>query len=714
MKSSYLWQKFNRMSLFGQNKWGGSDLKTSLLLFLILVLTTLSYLPLLQNGFLSTWDDNRYILDNAYIRKLNFKSIGMLFSMYVDGHYHPFTLISLAIDYQIGGLIPQVYHFHNLLLHLLNTLLVFRFIHLLLNKEKRNVALLTALLFGIASIQVESVAWATERKNVLFALYYLLSLNVWLAYLNNKKVPTYLLALFFFILALLSKSMAIPLVFCLIALDYYYHNKWYGKKELLEKVPFLLLAICFGLIGIWAQKSSWGEHLSQEHIGFFERVFYAAYAFVAYAIKIVIPFLLSCFYTYPELIGSFFVWSSGAILLIIVLILLILRNFKQGGMARFGILFYIINIFLLLKLFEFPAGDYIMADRYAYVASIGIMLIIAYYGIQVFQRNEWWKRAGILLLVIYVVFVSVFTFKQVTAWGSDEDFYSNVIQQCPNAAVAYLNRGTIYQKQGRIQAAENDFTQAIQYGQGNYKHFANRGILYNETGQYAKAVSDLTRAARLSGNRPEILSSLGFSLMQTGKMDKALQLFNKVLKLQPDNVEVLTNRGSLNYMVGDLNKALSDYSRALEIQPDYVNAIYNRGLAYLNLGNPGAAISDFEATLKNEPKHAAAYGNLGVAWSRLGKQEKAFEAYNKSIALNPDNFEAYLNRGIDYYYQNENEKALADFNRCIQLNNSLAPAFYFKGLTLINLGRDSGCANLKEARNKGFEMAARMIEKYCK
>ena len=702
------------MLSFGQNKLGASNLKTKLLLFLILVLTTLSYLPLLQNGFLSTWDDNRYILENPFIQKLDFKSIGRFFSMYFDGHYHPITLLSLAIDYQIDGLNPQVFHFHNLLIHLLNTLLVFGFIHMLLNKEKRNVALLTALLFGIASIHVESVAWATERKNVLFTLFFLLTLNVWLRYLNNKKTLTYFLALLFFILALLSKSMAIPLVFCLIAIDYYYHKKGFGKKELIGKIPFLALAILFGIISIWAQKSSWGEHLSQEHISFGERIFYAAYAYLAYAIKIIIPFKLSGFYPYPQLSGTFFLWSSGAILLILVIIILVFRKFKQGGIARFGILFYSINIFLLLKLFEVPAGDYIMADRYAYVASIGILLIVAYYGVQLAQRNEWWKRAGILLLVIYVVFVSVGTFKQVTTWGSDEAFYSNVIQQCPNAAVAYLNRGTIYQKQGRMQAAENDFTQAIQYGPGNYKNFANRGFIYNKTGKYAKAVPDLTKAARLSGDRPEILSSLGFSLMQTGKMDRALQLFNKVLKLQPDNAEVLTNRGTVFYTIGKLNEALSDYSRALEIQPDYVNAIYNRGLTYLNLGNPEAAITDFEATLEKEPDHAGAYGNLGVAWSRLGKQEKAFEAYNKSIALNPDNFEAYLNLGIDYYYQNENEKALADFNRCIQLNNSLAPAFYFKGLSLINLGRDSGCANLKQANDKGFEMAAKMIEKYCK
>lgn len=696
------------------NNIGSSQLKSSLWLLLVLILTALVYWPFFQNGFLTTWDDNRYILDNPYIQNLNFEKALGFFSIYFDGHYHPLTLLSLSLDFQIDGFNPKVYHATNLLLHLINTLLVFWFVHLLLKKEQRNVALVTALLFGIAPMQVETVAWATERKNVLYAFFYLLSLVVWMQYLMKQRWIYYLLALVFFVMALLSKSMALPLVFTLVAIDYLYKRKWDGKKAIFEKIPFLTLAIIFGLVAVFAQKSTWGESLSQEHFSFGQRIFYAAYAYVAYGFKLLIPLSLSGFYPYPKLDGSFFFLSIAALVSFICLVFLFFRKFKNGGIARFGFIFFTINIFLLLKLFEVPAGDYIMADRYNYIASIGLLLLVVFYGNKIMQRNGWWKRGGIIFLVIYVVFISVLTIKQVTVWKSDETFYTNIIQQCPEAEVAYLNRGVIFQKKGQMKLAEKDYSQAIKLDSKNYKYYANRGIVYNETGRYNEAIADLSKAAKLSKNRTDIISVLGYAYMQIGQSEKAIQQFDMVIRVQPDNAEVLTNRGTVKYSSGNPEGAIQDYKLALNSDPNFINALYNLGLTHLNTGNSKAAVDDFIKTVGLDPNHSGAYSNMGVAWSRLGQYDKAFEAYNKAIEIEPGNFEAILNRGIDYFYQNDNEKALSDFEQCLQLNNSLAAAYYFKGLSLINLGRDGGCANLRIAHDKGFEMADKMLRNYCK
>ena len=693
-------------------RWSG--LTNSLWLILILLLTVLVYFPLFQNGFLMTWDDNRYILENPYIQNLEFENVKSLFTVYFDGHYHPLTLLSLALDYKIGGFNPKVFHTTNLLLHLFNTLLVFWFVHLLLKKEKRNIALFTALLFGIGTIHVESVAWATERKNVLYAFFYLLSLVIYLRFLSNRQWSTFLLVLLLFVLALLSKSMALPLVFSLIAIDYFHKRRWYGKKELLEKVPFLVLAILFGLIAIWAQKSTWGESLSQEQFSFGERIFYAGYAYIAYGVKLILPVNLAGFYPYPKLDTSFFILSIGALFIIAGIIVLIIRKFSKAGIARFGVLFFSINIFLLLKLFDVPAGDYIMADRYAYVASIGLFLVVVHFGNEIIQRNIWLKRTGIALFVAYIGLTSIMTLKQVSVWRSDEDFFSNVINKCPDAEVAYLNRGASYKKQGRMQLAIQDFSTAIEINPTQYKNFANRGIVYTETGQFTNAILDLSQAAQLSGNRPEILASLGFAFLQEGQLEKAIQQFNRVLLIQPNNHEVFTNRGTAQYSDGKFEGAISDYSRALKVHPKYMIALFNRGLALLNQGDNEGAINDFLSTIQLDPKHSDAYHNMGIAWSRLNQPEKAFMAYNKAIEIEPGNFEAILNRGVDYFYHHQYEKALADFDACLHLNNSMAAAYYFKGLVLINLNLEGGCANLKIANDKGFEMADKMLKNYCK
>ncbi|NOX45460.1 MAG: hypothetical protein GXO89_00600, partial [Chlorobi bacterium] len=214
-------------------------------LLLILVATFFAFSPVFQNDFLKTWDDNRYIIDNPLIQSLGFSNIAQMFSMVYDGHYHPLTLLSLAIDFQIDGLNPVVFHTTNLLLHLGNTLLVFWFVFLLFDRKNLSMAVVSALLFGISTMAVESVAWASERKNLLYALFYFVSLISYLKYLKTDKLKFLFLSVFLFLLSLLSKAMALPLVATLFAIDLFFGRKPLSWKTILEKLPYLLLAIIF-------------------------------------------------------------------------------------------------------------------------------------------------------------------------------------------------------------------------------------------------------------------------------------------------------------------------------------------------------------------------------------------------------------------------------------------------------------------------------------
>ncbi|MCD4682766.1 MAG: tetratricopeptide repeat protein [Bacteroidales bacterium] len=681
----------------------------------ILLITFLVYWPVLQNDFLKTWDDDRYILENPHIQKLNPTTIGKMFTIYYDGHYHPLTLFSLAIDYQIGSLSPQTYHTSNLILHLINTLLVFWFIFLLFKKKNTVIPLVSALLFGICTMHVETVAWASERKNLLYAFFFFVSIIAYLYYIEKNKKWLYVLSILLFLFSILSKVMAISLFVTFVLVDFYYDRKLLSRKVIVEKIPFFILAVLFGIVAIFAQTSSWGEDLSQTHYSFFERILFAGFAFIMYLVKLIIPFKLSGFYPYPEMMQGLIIFRN--VLFVLLSLFIVFVGFylrKKSKVLFFGILFFASNIFLLLKLFEVPAGDYIMADRYGYIPSIGLFLIMAYGLENLFRKNTSIKRIGQGLLILYTIFIALQTFNRVSVWKDDVSFYSDIISKYPKAEVAYTNRGAIRKESRELQSALADFNKAIQLGKKDFKAYSNRGAVYTDLGEYQMALNDYQKAISLKPNHPQVLADYGYAQLNTGDIKGAISTFDKTIRIKNYNPEVYNNRGTAKFKMGDLRGAIRDYEAASTQNPDYLNAHYNRGLARINLGEYQKSISDFLLTLKIEPGYAEAYSNMGVAWSQLGDMQKAFESYDKAIQIRPGYFEAWLNRGVDKYYSGDYEGALVDINKSIQLNPNLAPAYYFRALIKINSDRNMACNDLDKAISLGFQAAIQLKENNCK
>jgi tetratricopeptide (TPR) repeat protein len=698
----------NSSPQWGIKKWG-------LWILCILIFILLVYLPLHQNNFLISWDDNRYVLDNPHIKALNLNSSIQTFSIFYDGHYHPLTLLSLAVDYQLSGLNPRGYHVTNLVLHLINTFLVFWLVFLLFEKRDRTIPLVTALLFGISTMHVESVAWASERKNLLFATFFLLSLIVYLRYLKTDRTWIYFVALALFVCSLLSKVMAIPLSITLFLVDYFLNRNLLSRKVWLEKIPFLLIAIIFGVVAIIAQKSSWGDHLSQEHFSFFERILFSGYAFVTYIVKLIIPYKLSGFYPYPKDVGGFIVIRN--VLFVLISIVIVLGAFYYRNKRKtvsFGLLFFVINIFLLLKLFEVPAGDYIMADRYAYIPSVGIFILIATGFKYLISSSILLKRIGISLLVVYVLFLSLQTFNRLSVWRDDITFYTDVISKYPEAELAYTNRGAIRKENHQYTKALADFNKAIQLGKNDFKAYANRGAVYSDLGQYEKAVIDYKKAASLNTGNPDILASYGFAQLQTGDFNGAIKTLNESLAIHGLNPEAYTNRGTAKFNLGDFEGAIADYEIASAQDPTYVNAHFNRGLAKINAGDLESAISDFNKAIRINPNHFESYSNMGIAWSKLGDFKQAFESYDKAIKINPNYFEAWLNRGVDKYYLNDYNGSLSDLTKALEINPNMAPAYYFRAMILLNSDKNASCEDLNKAASLGFNAAISLLNKHCK
>jgi protein O-mannosyl-transferase len=668
-------------------------------LAIISIATIAAYSPAFNNE-ITNWDDDNYIVKNPWLQELNNENLKAIFTEYYMGNYHPLAMLSLTIDFQIGGMnkddeiTPFIYHFTNILLHLINTLLVFWLIWILIGKFE--ISVLTALLFGLGTIHVESVAWISERKDVLYAMFFIASLISYVYYVKKKQAKYYIYAFLLFILSLFSKGQAVSLAVTLFIIDFLFERKLLNTKVLLEKVPFLILAGIFGIIAIKAQSAGNALHDSDSY-EFYKRIGFAGYAFAQYIIKLTFPIELSAIYPYPDIINKSI---PGYYWLFMIPSLLVAYAFfyylKRNKFVAFCIGFFIINIVLLLQLI--PVGSAILADRYTYIPSIGFHLLMAWLIFKLVEKNNQNKTLIYALSGIYLLVIGYSSFERCKIWKDSMTLWDDTVEKSPKAVVAWNNRGSIKDRDKKHEEAIEDFTRAIVLKPDYVHAFYNRGTSKKD---WAKELND--------------------SIM----LQSALKDFNQALKFEPDFLEGYHNRGITYENLSDyarsveqkndlLNKALADYNKTIEIDPTYENALVNRGVIKGKMGNMDAAIEDFNQAIELQPDNASAYSNRGRAYEGKSDLESALRDYSLAIERDPEFSTAYLNRGIIYRRKNDFKASISDFSKAISIDNELAAAYYFRGLDKISLNqKQDGCNDLQQAVNLGHQFALSQYQKYC-
>jgi tetratricopeptide (TPR) repeat protein len=595
-------------------------------LVIIVLISFLVYLPALNNTFLS-WDDERYIPKNALIYSIDLKEI---FSNYVMGNYHPLTILTYAIEYHFWGLNETGYYAVNLTLHLLNVLLVFYAVYLL--SSKIEVGLVTALFFGIHPIHVESVAWAAELKDLEYTFFFLGSYTFYLKYLKDQQKKFYVLALLLFLFSLLSKAMAAPLPVVLLLTDFLKGRKINGKV-LAEKIPFFVLAIALGVVAVMAQKVSGAT--DDVDFTFPQHLVFACYGFITYIYKLFLPLQLSAYYPYPIKSGAEMPTQYYAyVFLFAVFAAAVFYSLRFSKKIIFGVGFFAATVFLVLQLL--PVGGTIMADRYAYVPSIGIFYLAAE-GLLLLW-NKQLKIPVILLVTAFTIFLSFKTYAQCSIWKNDLTLWSDVIRQHPDVQLAYNNRGVWLEKNNRVDEALRDFTKTIELDAAYYKAYYNRGRL----------------------------------LMNARKLDAALDDFNKTIELNPASTEAFVNRGSVLRDQNKTEDALSDFRKAIELNPDFPLAYFNRGILYTNEKRTAEALTDFDKAIELNPVYTKAYLNRGNVFFSEKRYAEAIASYSKAIELEPDYADAYYNRGLAEYYFEKKEDACKDINQAARMGYKLA------------------------------------------
>lgn len=543
------------MNNYFTNKTAGSGSNTRYWIFAIIVLTLIVYLPSFNNEFIN-YDDQRLITENPLIKEFSAQNIKIWFTEFVDDVYQPLTMLSWGIDHATGGLNPFMFHFTNLLLHLLNTFLVFRFIYLLVRRT--DMAVIIATLFGVHTFHVESVVWMSERKDLLYAFFFLASLVVYLRYINNNKTKYLIFSLLLFLLSLLSKGQGVTLAVTLIIIDWFKGRGLLSKKVILEKIPFFVIALVFGIIAILGHKAS--GTLEEEAVvyEFHERFAFACYGFTQYIIKSIIPYELSAFYPYPVKTGNDIPSLYWLYLIpVIIIFLLTLFSLKRYKYIAFGLMFFIINIVLVLKLFQVQIGYFIMTDRYSYISSIGIFFIIASFFMYLSDRKVRYKLPAAIILITYITSLWVFTFSRTQEWKDSITVWSDVISKYPDLRWAWNKRGLAKKEQGDYQGAIADYNRAIEIKPYS-PAYTNRGVAKGMLGDFRGAVAD----------------------------------FDKAINIKPYDHDAYNNRAVAKGNLGDLEGAIEDLGMAIHLKPDFASAYFTRAQAYIRLKDTEKACND--------------------------------------------------------------------------------------------------------------------------
>ncbi len=534
----------------------------------VAVLTFVIFTPALENEFVN-WDDDQYIYDNSFIRSLDIKSVKSVFSGFYAGNWHPLTWMSHALDYSLWGLNPFGHHLTNVVLHAINTLLVVLLVMRLVEIYRKNaqidvtpnsfingrttliIGTITGLLFGVHPLHVESVAWVSERKDLLCALFFLLSLSSYTIYANKSNEPIagnskrlrfnrqYFFSLVFFVLALMSKPMAVSLPFVLLILDWYPFRRARSIKTFwtafVEKLPFLGLSLVSVVLTILAQGAT-RSIAPIDDITISTRVMVASNSLIIYLWKMVVPQNLSPFYPYPHnvtILSPEYLCSSVCTVAITGICIFLVKRHKLL-LTVWGC--YVITLLPVLGIIQ--VGEQSMADRYTYLPSMGPFLLIALLFAWSYRavNSLKWKIAsrlfaGVIAACLFFTMMYL-TLEQISKWKSSISLWSCVIENEPGAVPqAYYSRGYAFYEKGLLDNALADYNTAIALNPFSYESYNNRGIILEKKGRYEEAIEDFGTVIRLMPsnyhayyNRARLFRNLGMYDRAAEDSDKAAEL----------------------------------------------------------------------------------------------------------------------------------------------------------------------------------------------
>lgn len=590
------------------------------------------------------WDDPNYVLENPYLKINSWKDVVELFFVpNVQANYHPITLLSLAIDYSIDGPNPTVFHTTNLFFHLANAILVYIFVFRLFKEKK--VAFFASLLFAIHPMHVESFAWVSERKDVIYVFFFLIALLQYLSYQKRGNRFNYLACLFFFLLSVLSKGMAVVFPIILLLVDFLRFRK-FNIKVLLEKIPFFILSLIFGIIVIKVQGSS-GAISNIADSPFIQTFLVPIYGLFSYLFKFILPLNLSALHPYQMILdGKIPNNIAMAALPLLVLTAVIVKKFRRNRPVVFGFLFFIAAIFPVLQFMS--VGSAIISERYTYLSYIGLFISFGLILNDIYLKQKPNSKIGLkIMLVIYIGFLCFQTNSRVKVWNDDESLWSDVIETYPDDYFAYMKRGSFRAKNGNSDAALADLNTSISIFQNDYYSFNNRGMIYLSKRNYELAEKDFSKAIQIDSTLYEAHLNRGLIYLNTKNYQLAEIDFKKSASLAPSNVLCFLNQALLYERMDSSSLALENFNKVLKLSPRNLEVFKYRGLLFLKNAMYENALQDFNQFLELSNEHPEGFYLKAKALLFLNrkKEARAFaqKAHSMGYALSEEELKPFYN-----------------------------------------------------------------------
>lgn len=609
---------------------------------LLIAVTLVVYLPVRNHQFVGL-DNNLYVTERAQVQKgLTWASLSWALTALEAGFWHPLTWWSHMLDYELFGSNPAGHHLMNLLLHTLNTLLLFGFLQGATGALWRS--FFVAALFALHPLNVESVAWVAERKNVLSTLFWLLTLFAYVHYVRKPNARRYLSVLVLFVLGLMAKPMLVTIPCVLLLLDYWPLGRldpsWNGLREkgsklLLEKVPLFALSVTGGILAIHAEHQ-FGALPSLQQIPLDARVSNALTALVAYLGKMVWPTDLAVFYPHPE-VSSPVVQVVLAISVMSILSVLVLLGTPSFPYLPVGSLWFLGTLLPVSGLIQ--VGRHSMADRYMYVPMIGLFILLVWGCAQWLEDSRVRKRLGISASILMLLGLSISTRLQLAHWQNSITLFEHAIRSTEDNYLAHNNLATAFLEAGEIDQGIEQLSIALEIKPESPVYY-NLGLAFKQKGYLDRAAGYFVQALQLNPDVADAHNNLGIIRMAQGDGEKAIQHFSNALEKDPQLFQAHNNLGTLLLGSGQFEEAIFHFSRALEINPRQARAHNNLGAALDLLGRSEEAIAHYLQALELAPSSYLTHNNLGKMYMEKGDRDSAARHFRQALKLDPDNEEA--------------------------------------------------------------------------
>lgn len=608
--------------------------RTALEILGLLLITLTLYWPSFQFDFVN-YDDQVYVLNNPFIQN---PSLTFLLDGSNTGNFHPITMLSLLLDHWLGSGSASIFHFSNLVWHVLNTLLVYVFTGRLFS-GKNGFAFFISLLFAIHPMHIESVAWISSRKDLVYTFFYLISLITYYDYLKTDQKKHLIFAIIAAVFSLLSKPAAITIPVALMLLQYWKYAT-FTLQRILPLLPLFFGSLIIGVLTIQLQSNDAINDL--ETYSIIERVGFAFYGLYFYITQSLIPLNLTPMHPYPKTIEM----MSWAFLLPIfigfVLVTLGLFIARKNRSFGFAFLFFLLNLLLMLQFVSI--GRAIVAERYSYLSYLGLFIAFGLL-LDKFPSTDKFQHKFYLLGLVLGIPLFTISKDQVRVWQNSETLWSKTITENPTDWYGFIGRGNYYSEIGKNKKALADFLMSIEIDPNQFENYFNLGDLQHKMGRNIEAISTYSSAIQLNPNYEKAYINRGQFYMSMNDGVNALADFNTAISIHPKSFLAFNNRGNLYLLTNKKVLAISDFSEAININPDYAKAWFNRGTAQIE-SNPKKAIQDLEQAVFINPNYFDAYNNLGSVYYQLQNFEFAVSSFSRATQIQPRSSSTWLNLSV--------------------------------------------------------------------